>query len=77
MTIKKYIDDLRADGQPVQDWLECTKVWSNYSCQGYAIDAMKRAGVEPDQIRAVIKAMERSFEEMTVEGAAGICLEWM
>ena len=44
--------------------------WSNASCIGYAIDAMKRLGYERVEIAQVVSAMKECFDDTTVKEAA-------
>lgn len=43
--------------------------WSNDACKGYAIMAMKRAGLDAETIRKVSDAMTDCFDDTTVEAA--------
>ena len=44
--------------------------WRNDACKGYAIMAMKRAGLDNDTIRKVNSAMTDCFDDTTVEAAS-------
>lgn len=44
--------------------------WNNDACKGYAILAMKAAGLEEQTIREVSKAMTWAFDTNTVDEAA-------
>lgn len=44
--------------------------WSNDSCMGYAIMAMRRAGLDDKTIKKVADAMIWCFDDTTVEEAA-------
>lgn len=43
--------------------------WRNDACKGYAIMAMKRAGLDDEAIRKVIGAMTDCFDDTTVDAA--------
>lgn len=43
--------------------------WRNDACMGYAIMAMKRAGLDDEAIRKVIGAMTDCFDDTTVDAA--------
>lgn len=43
--------------------------WRNDSCNGYAIMAMERAGLDPEMIRKVSSAMTDCFDDTTVAEA--------
>lgn len=43
--------------------------WRNDACVGYAIMAMKRAGLDDEAIRKVISAMTDCFDDTTVDAA--------
>lgn len=44
--------------------------WRNDACIGYAIMAMRRAGLEEKDIRMVICQMAQCFDDTSVEEAA-------
>ena len=44
--------------------------WSNTACQGYAIMAMRRAGIDEATIQKVMYEMTWCFDYTTVEEAA-------
>lgn len=44
--------------------------WSNTTCRGYAIMAMRRASIDEATIQKVMHEMTRCFDDTTVEEAA-------
>lgn len=44
--------------------------WNNQSCMGYAIMAAERAGLPPEEVRKITKAMHRVFDDKSLEQAA-------
>lgn len=44
--------------------------WDNNACRGYAIMAMRAAGVPEESIRETIGAMTETFDMYSVEEAA-------
>lgn len=79
MTIMEYLTDLEKDkhrsasGKTLKEALiETTPIWSNDAAKGYAIRAMKKAGLDPDQIRAVLRELRYAFDDLTVEEAEQI-----
>lgn len=52
----------------MENWFEGP--WRNDSCKGYAIMAMRRAGLDEDTIRKVSSAMTDCFDDTTVVEAA-------
>lgn len=44
--------------------------WRNDACKGYAIMAMRRAGLEEDTIQDVSRKMTGCFDDTTVKEAA-------
>lgn len=44
--------------------------WRNDACLGYAKIAMERARLEPGVIRKVLRAMQMTFDDTSVEEAA-------
>lgn len=52
----------------MDDWFEGP--WRNDACKGYAIMAMRRAGLDEDTIRKVSYAMTDCFDDTTVVEAA-------
>lgn len=44
--------------------------WSNTACQGYAIMAMRRAGLDEAAVQKVMYEMTWCFDDTTVEEAA-------
>lgn len=44
--------------------------WSNDTCKGYAIMAMRRAGLKEETIQKVSRKMTECFDDTTVEEAA-------
>ena len=75
MTIGQYLDDLQKlpeykndKGAALKDtMLNITQVWSNYACKGYALHAMREAGLEPEQISEVLRQMSYAFNDKTVD----------
>lgn len=49
---------------------ETVSIWSNRACMGYSLAAMKAAGLDPEQIREVLRNM--NFNSMTVEEAEAL-----
>lgn len=43
--------------------------WSNAACLGYAIVAMKRLGMEEEEIKRIIGQIESEFGDMSVSEA--------
>lgn len=48
---------------------EATEIWSNNSCLGYAIAAMKRKGVPDEEIAKITACMKEMFDELAVDEA--------
>lgn len=74
MTIKKYLDslpELKNDvGANIREALiKTVHIWSNDACKGYCMAAMESAGFTREQIKDVLAALDRSFDEMTIEEA--------
>lgn len=76
MTIKEYLQDLQGlphkskDGQTIADAMaEATSIWSNNACKGYALEAMKAAGLSEEQRAEVLHQMSIAFDDLTVEEA--------
>ncbi len=44
--------------------------WRNDACKGYAIMAMRRAGLKEETIQKVSRKMAECFDDTTVEEAA-------
>ena len=44
--------------------------WRNDACMGYAVLAMREAGIKEEDQRAVLIALERLFDGVSVEEAA-------
>jgi hypothetical protein len=44
--------------------------WRNDACMGYAMLAIRRAGGDERDIRCVLDAMHKCFDEVSVEDAA-------
>ena len=44
--------------------------WRNDACMGYAIMAMRRAGLDDEAIRKVIRELTWCFDDTTVKEAA-------
>lgn len=44
--------------------------WSNDACKGYAIMAMRRAGIDDDTIKNVSRKMTECFDDTAVKEAA-------
>ena len=74
MTIREYlnkIDSLQGmkskDGKSLTDaMMDVNHVWSNSACEGYAIEAMRRAGLDPAQIKACRKEFDGAFEDISI-----------
>ena len=43
--------------------------WSNAACKGYALDAMRSAGLDEETCEEVLYLMESSFDAMTTDEA--------
>ena len=80
MTIKQYIETLNTmpmasePGKPsfVDSMIEQVDIWSNDSCRGYCIEAMRQCGVDDRIIREVLQTMSEVFEWTSVEEAETI-----
>lgn len=84
MTIKEYIESLKAlphknpkTGKTIAEtMIETVHIWDNEVCRGYCIVALKNAGFDDAQIATVSRALNRAFDDMTVEEAEAVAVEW-
>ncbi len=74
MTIREFIEDLPVGSQR-DALMDTVSIWSNTSCMGYCVDAMRQAGFEEEAIESVLDCLYRSFDEKTVEEAEQIYLD--
>ena len=49
--------------------------WSNPACMGYCLIAMRRAGVKVEMQEKVLRELELSFDDVSIEAAEKVGLE--
>lgn len=74
MTINNYLDGLPKmamnDGRTLRETMaDSCEIWSNDACKGYAILAMRAAGLKKPQIKKVLQEMRWTFDEVSIEKA--------
>lgn len=70
MKVKTFLDSLSGKEDRFIECMErITEIWSNDACKGYAIVAMRSAGLNPREIRKVVIRLERVFDEMSISEA--------
>ena len=80
-TINGYLNNLpdkkTRDGRTLRDIMADTvSIWSNDSCKGYAIIAMREAGLDDQTIANVVRAFRFAFDDNSVEMAEQIYYEY-
>ena len=71
MTIKDFRDLCKRED--IYNFLAgATDIWSNDACKGYVIATLKSMGVSGEQISTVVKELESSFSDLTVDEAAKV-----
>lgn len=55
---------------------ETVDIWSNESCKGYIIHALENMECDRDFINKVLMQLKYSFEELTIDEAERIYIEW-
>lgn len=73
-TIKAFLNALdKAPGAKYKDViLQASYVWSNEACQGYALQALKDAGVDEATRLRVMNELYWAFDRLTVEEAEAL-----
>lgn len=51
-------------------------IWTNDACYGYLILGMRYAGFDEEHIKSAVRAMNRAFDELTVEEAEEFWRKW-
>lgn len=76
MKYKEYIKQLEklphksADGRTIAEmYADNIEVWSNCAAIGYARIALNSCGVDSETVSKALRAMERAFEEYSIEEA--------
>ena len=76
MTINEYLNELKKlphkspEGQSIAGGMaDIMSIWSNNACKGYALEAMKAAGLSEEQRAEVLHQMSIAFDELTVDEA--------
>lgn len=74
MTIKDYLEKLpkmkSEDGTTLKEEMyNTTHIWSNETCRGYCIYAMKQAGLDFETIKKVNRELSAAFDDLTEEDA--------
>lgn len=77
MTISEYLKGLEKlphrnteTGKTLLETMqEITHIWDNDACRGYCIKALNAAGLDEEQKRAVLRALEIAFDNFTIEQA--------
>lgn len=64
---RKTLEGMKADA--VESIEAVTPIWSKDACRGYAIAAMKEAGLDRDKIISILCNMNRAFEDLTIDRA--------
>lgn len=62
--------------QPGEDPRYLDGPWSNATCRGYIIDAMRRCCYTDEEIAQVLAATSYSFDEFTTKEAAQLWYNW-
>lgn len=77
MTISEYLKGLEklphrnpTTGKTLLETMkETTHIWDNDACMGYCIKALEAAGLDEDQKKAVLRALEVAFYDFTIDQA--------
>jgi Holliday junction resolvasome RuvABC DNA-binding subunit len=74
MTVTDFLKDIRQTGNKAfeAEMQNTVNIWSNESCRGYVIAAMKAAGFTREQISKVVEELPAAFEDISVDDAAKI-----
>lgn len=51
-------------------------VWDNYTCKGYCVKAMQYADFTPEQIHEVVRKLFRAFDDLTIEEATELGIDY-
>lgn len=52
-------------------------LWSNAACLGYYLEAVRRAGADPETARMIYRELRLSFDELTLAEAEEVYNEYM